>query len=164
MAEAESVPTEAEVRDHLARILASPSFPAGSQTAKVLTFVVERTLAGDSASLKAYTIAVEALGRPADFDAESDSSVRVTMKRVRSSLEIYYGGIGRDEPLRIVLSPGSYRPAFVAASVALPFIAPPMVPAAASTEPFLSTRMLLFIILGMSTLHLAFHFKELIAG
>lgn len=96
----------------LQRILDSGAVPPGSILAKVLTYVVDRTLAGDGKSIKAYTIAVEALGRPEDFDPDRDSTVRVAAMRLRAALDLYYSGAGAEDPLRIRLVPGSYRPQF----------------------------------------------------
>lgn len=96
----------------LQRILDSGAVPPGSILAKVLTYVVDRTLAGDGKSIKAYTIAVEALGRPEDFDPDRDSTVRVAAMRLRAALDLYYSGAGAGDPLRIRLVPGSYRPQF----------------------------------------------------
>lgn len=105
-------PDPVSVRDALQRILDSGAVPSGSILAKVLTYVVDRTLAGDGKSIKAYTIAVEALGRSEDFDPDRDSTVRVAAMRLRAALDLYYSGPGAEDPLRIRLVPGSYRPQF----------------------------------------------------
>jgi hypothetical protein len=102
------------VRDALRRITESPFVPAGSVPATILTHVVERTLAGDDRSIKAYTIAVEALGRPPEFNPDRDSTVRVAAMRLRNALDLYYAGPGAADPLRIRMAPGSYRPNFEA--------------------------------------------------
>ncbi len=100
------------VREALQQLLQSSFVPDGSVLAKMLSHVVERTLAGDSRSIKAYTIAVEAFGRSADFDPDRDSTVRVTAMRLRTALDLYYAGPGANDPLRIRMVPGSYRPIF----------------------------------------------------
>lgn len=105
-------PDPVSVRTALERILDSGSVPRESILAKVLTYVVERTLAGDGKAIKAYTIAVEALGRPEDFDPDRDSTVRVAAMRLRAALDLYYSGAGAQDALRIRLVPGSYRPQF----------------------------------------------------
>lgn len=104
------------VREALQQLLQSSFVPDGSVLAKMLSHVVERTLAGDSRSIKAYTIAVEAFGRPADFDPDRDSTVRVTAMRLRAALDLYYAGPGANDPLRIRMVPGSYRPIFETAA------------------------------------------------
>ena len=55
----------ASIRAELDRVLASDAFRAAPQLSAFLSFVVERTVEGRAAELKGYTIAVEALGRPA---------------------------------------------------------------------------------------------------
>jgi hypothetical protein len=107
-----ALPDPLEVRAALDRLLQSSLVPEGSLPAKVLTYVVERVLAGDGKSIKAYTIAVEALGRPAEFDPDRDSTVRVAAMRLRSAMDLYYAGPGAQDPLRIRMVPGSYRPTF----------------------------------------------------
>lgn len=105
------------VREALQQLLQSSFVPDGSVLAKMLSHVVERTLAGDARSIKAYTIAVEAFGRPADFDPDRDSTVRVTAMRLRTALDLYYAGPGASDPLRIRMVPGSYRPIFETTAV-----------------------------------------------
>ena len=98
------------VRDALRRITRSSFVPEGSLLATMLTYVVETTLDGNARAIKAYTIAVEALGRGADFDPDRDSTVRVAAMRLRQALDLYYAGPGALDTLRIRLVPGSYRP------------------------------------------------------
>ncbi|MBL8568541.1 MAG: hypothetical protein JNK84_05595 [Phreatobacter sp.] len=105
-------PSPVAVRDELRRVLDSSFIPDDSLLAKMLTYVVDRTLAGDGRSIKAYTVAVEALGRPTDFDPDRDSTVRVAAMRLRSALDHYYSGPGAQSALRIRMQPGSYRPTF----------------------------------------------------
>lgn len=100
------------VRDALRRITRSTFVPEGSLLATMLTYVVETTLDGNARAIKAYTIAVEALGRGTDFDPDRDSTVRVAAMRLRQALDLYYAGPGALDPLRIRLVPGSYRPNF----------------------------------------------------
>lgn len=100
------------VRDALRRITRSSFVPEGSLLATMLTYVVETTLDGNARAIKAYTIAVEALGRGADFDPDRDSTVRVAAMRLRQALDLYYAGPGALDTLRIRLVPGSYRPQF----------------------------------------------------
>lgn len=112
-----AAPDPSLVRDALRRIFELSGLQEASLPGKVLTYVVERTLAGDSRSIKAYTIAVEALGRAPDFDPDRDSTVRVAAMRLRGALDLYYAGPGAADPLRIRLFPGSYRPVFECAPI-----------------------------------------------
>src|SRR5262249_58005353 len=75
-----------------------------------LRFVVEATLRGERHLIKAYTIAVEALGRGADFDAGADPIVRVEAGRLRRALQRYYAGT--TDPILIHIPLGHYIPEF----------------------------------------------------
>ena len=101
-----------EVRDQLARILASTVFRNSPRLARFLNFVVETTLAGNGERIKAYTIAIEALGRGPDFNPEVDAIVRVEAGRLRAALARYYAAEGRDDSLVIDLPRGNYVPTF----------------------------------------------------
>jgi tetratricopeptide (TPR) repeat protein len=122
--------TAAMIRAALDRILASDPFRSAPQLAAFLGFIVERSLAGRAAELKGYTIAVEAFGRPPDFDPQSDPIVRVEAGRLRKALVQYYAGEGVAEPLRIAIPVGGYAPSFVSdAGEPAPAIADPAVEA-----------------------------------
>jgi hypothetical protein len=101
-----------DIRQELHRIINSSPFRDAYRLTSFLSFIVEMTLAGNGNKLKAYTIAVEALGRGTDFDPQTDPIVRVEAVRMRQALARYYSGIGRDNPLVIEVPRGSYVPAF----------------------------------------------------
>jgi TolB-like protein/Tfp pilus assembly protein PilF len=108
----ESKPDATAVRKELARILASPQFATSEQRKRLLSLVVERTLAGRTDELKEYTLGVEALGRDPSFDQRLDSIVRVQATHVRRKLREYYHGPGKDDTVLIGLPPGTYVPSF----------------------------------------------------
>jgi hypothetical protein len=107
-----SEPTEEEVRLQLERILRAPEFKAAHRCHDFLQFVVEQTLACHTDSLKERTIGIEAFGRPADYDTNEDSVVRVKASEVRKRLTHYYAGSGKDDPVFIELPVGNYVPRF----------------------------------------------------
>ncbi len=100
------------IRAGLDRVLVSDTFRAAPQLSAFLSFIVERTVEGRAAELKGYTIAVEGLGRPADFNPQIDPIVRVEAGRLRRSLAQYYAGDGRDDPVQISMPVGGYVPVF----------------------------------------------------
>jgi hypothetical protein len=102
----------AEIREQLARILETTAFRASHRLARFITFVVEDTLAGKSDRIKAYTIAIEALGRSSAFDPQSDPIVRVEAGRLRRALAHYYAGMGQNDPIVIDVPRGGYVPSF----------------------------------------------------
>src|ERR1700704_250335 len=105
-------PSESDVRAALERIVASETFRSSPQLGAFLRFIVEEALAGHGASLKGYTIGVEALGRDPRFNPQTDPIVRVEATRLRRAMERYYTGAGADDPIVIDLRRGSYAPAF----------------------------------------------------
>lgn len=96
----------------LRRIIESATFQAAPQLRAFLQFVVETALDGHASAIKAYTIAVEALGRPESFDPTSDAIVRVEAGRLRVGLARYYDGAGADDPVIIEVPRGNYVPEF----------------------------------------------------
>jgi TolB-like protein len=101
-------PTAAEVTAALERILRSRCFVNALRASDFLRFVVDKTLAGEGASLKGYTIAIHVFGRPTDFDAKTDPLVRVEALRLRQRLTEYYAGEGSAERVRLELPRGGY--------------------------------------------------------
>lgn len=117
-----------QARALLGGILASPQFAQSARMQRFLSFVVERTLAGQTADLKEYTIGVEVFDRPADYDPRIDSIVRVEARRLRRKLREYYAGPGAKSPIVISLPEGAYIPQF--AGLTPPAASPtPSVPA-----------------------------------
>jgi hypothetical protein len=108
----EGRPRADDVRQELGRIVRSAAFRDAFRLTSFLTFVVETTLAGRGDRLKAYTIAVEALGRGADFDPQTDPIVRVEAGRMRSALARYYAQAGGNDSLVIDVPRGTYVPTF----------------------------------------------------
>ena len=102
----------------LERMLAWPEITRSPRLGRFLDYIVQRTLAGDEHSIKAYSIAVDVLGRPVDFDPQADPIVRVQARRLRGLIEDYYSGPGRDDPVRISLPVGRYVPEFRAVETA----------------------------------------------
>src|SRR4051812_31614802 len=62
-------PRIVEVRAQLERIVASAEFTVPERARRMLRYVVEEALAGRGERIKAYTVAVEVLGRDEGFDA-----------------------------------------------------------------------------------------------
>ena len=107
-----------EVRGQMERILANRRFAASERSAAFLRYVVDRTLAGDSASIKEVVIAVEIYGRSADYDPKIDSVVRVEASRMRAKLKSYYDEEGSLDPILITIPKGAYVPIFEVREIA----------------------------------------------
>jgi len=103
--------TREDVVNALQTVLADAKFAAAPQMSAFLKFVVIQTLDGNSDRIKAYTVAVDALGKPATFDPQNDPSVRVLAKRLRDTLTAYYDRT-TGHKLILRLHSGSYIPKF----------------------------------------------------
>jgi hypothetical protein len=108
----ETTPNLAAKRAELEAVLASSSFARAPSLGLLLSYICEKDFSGEHHLIKEYNIAVEALGRPADFDQKKDSIVRVEAHRLRKRLKLYYEGEGSDHPLQIELPLGGYAPLF----------------------------------------------------
>lgn len=103
---------EREIASALDNLLNAPSTRISARGARFLRYVVEKALAGKSAQLKAYTIAVDVFGRGVDFDPAKDAVVRNEATRLRSALALYYAVDGAAENVVIHLPVGGYVPRF----------------------------------------------------
>lgn len=98
-----------EYRSALQAILASDAFQRSPALGRLLTYLVERVLAGEAATLKESVIGHELYARTASYDPKLDSVVRVSANRLRVRLEDHYRA-HPDQRLRLVLPKGSYVP------------------------------------------------------
>src|SRR5579885_3099257 len=100
-------------KNELESLLASGIFDRAPNLAQVLTYVCEKYFEGAADQIKEYNIAVEALGRPADFDQKRDSIVRVEAHRLRKRLKEFYETEGATHAVRIEIPSGQYAPRFL---------------------------------------------------
>ena len=103
---------EAEIRAELDRILASKGFASAGRLSRLLRYVVDKTIAGQSDELKEYAVGIEVFDRDASYDPRLDSIVRVEAGRLRSRLDEYYNAEGATAPIRISLPRGGYAAQF----------------------------------------------------
>ncbi|MFP3866813.1 MAG: hypothetical protein ACLFUU_01450 [Desulfobacteraceae bacterium] len=109
-------PTAEAIRQQLEKILISPQFFNSINLQNFLRFIVEKTLVGEAAEIKGYTVATQVLGRKADFDPNLDPIVRIMAGRLRRALEQYYQGPGASDAVVINVPLGAYLPVFCSAS------------------------------------------------
>ena len=108
------------------RLTKSHSLHSSESLCKLLRYLAEHSLDHPGIALKEYQIATEVLGRPAGFDPQSDSTVRVQAGRLRVKLSEYYAHEGVDDPIVVEIPKGSYaltfhlRPARAGAPIAAP--------------------------------------------
>lgn len=79
---------------------------------QLLQYLADKTFSHGAEPIKEYTIGVEALGRPADFDPKADPIVRVQIHRLRQKLKEYYDIDGLHDRIIIEIPKGQYLPLF----------------------------------------------------
>jgi hypothetical protein len=89
------------------RIRASGFLGRSGQLSRLFDYLIECSVLGKSP--KEIDIAVEALGRGAEFDVTQDAVVRVYVHKLRRRLDEFYNGPGRTDAQRIVIARGEYR-------------------------------------------------------
>lgn len=97
-----------EARAELERILSDPRFHATERQRAILRYLAERRFAGCEEGVKAYSIALDVLGRASNFDASNDPIVRIEVSRLRSSVENYYEAFGAERDVTIHIPKGTY--------------------------------------------------------
>ena len=90
----------------LERILASPGFTSSRRLRQFLRYVVKKTLDGQADQIKQYTVAVEGMGFGADFNPQSNPTVRIHARKLRRALHRYYSNQGVQNPILIDIPKG----------------------------------------------------------
>jgi hypothetical protein len=112
IAQPDSIPETAAIREQLGRLLVHPLFANSKRYPALLAHVVEQTLLGNGAELKERSIGIEVFGRSPSYDANADPVVRITAGEVRKRLMQYYYDAAHDGEPVIELPTGSYVPFF----------------------------------------------------
>jgi hypothetical protein len=137
------------------KLIISHSLHSSESLCKLLRYLAEHSLDHPGVALKEYQIATEVLGRPAGFDPQSDSTVRVQAGRLRVKLAEYYSHEGPDDPILVELPKGSYvlsfhvRPGKTVAQPASPLA---LEPPRSRVDTPASSRLWLFTVVVLSVL------------
>ena len=94
------------------KLTKSHSLHSSESLCRLLRYLAEHSLDHPGVALKEYQIATEVLGRPAGFDPQSDSTVRVQAGRLRVKLSEYYSQEGAEDPILVEIPKGSYTLTF----------------------------------------------------
>lgn len=94
-------------------VMASGIFHRAPNLAHLLKYVCEKYFDGAAEEIKEYNIAIDALGRPPEFDQKRDSIVRVEAYRLRKRLREFYENEGASHEIQIQIPSGQYTPKFV---------------------------------------------------
>src|ERR1700736_5670762 len=93
-----------EERQALEAVLASPTFKRNPRLTSLLEYICQKYFAGDTGSIKEYSIAADVFRRSESFDQTTDSIVRVEVYRLRKKLREFYDGEGAHQPIEIVVA------------------------------------------------------------
>ena len=94
------------------KIFLDPRFSGSAILKRFLEFIVREELEGRSHLVKEYTIAVEVLQKPRNFNPQENCIVRIHAARLRKVLADYYAGTGAGDEVLIQLPKGHYVPVF----------------------------------------------------
>jgi hypothetical protein len=109
---AEPTTWEAE-RAELQSVLQSPLFVRSPALTHLLSYLCEKTFAGETDQIKEYSVAVDVFERQDSFDQDTDSIVRVQANRLRKRLGEYYAREGAGHAIHITIPVGQYVPSFL---------------------------------------------------
>src|ERR1700733_11531123 len=99
-------------RAQIERISQSKTFRSSDVLRHLLSYLVDASLAGTADELKEYTVAIDALGKPASYDPRQESAVRMQVGRLRQKLTEYYRTEGIDDPVVVDLPKGGFTVVF----------------------------------------------------
>jgi hypothetical protein len=101
-----------EIHQQLQRIKSDRIFAFSDILQKFLLFIANETLEGRGNQLKEYTIGLNVLQKPFNFDPRHDAIVRIHACRLRRALHNYYKLSGTNDPIHISIPKGRYLPVF----------------------------------------------------
>jgi len=100
-----------DIRAAAGRVIASRHFSKARRCAALLSYLVQKLLAGTVESVSEHDIGIEVFGRDrSSYHTCDDPIVRVQVGRLRQRLSAFYAEEGRGEGLHIELPAGSYVP------------------------------------------------------
>lgn len=101
-----------EERAELQAVLQSRGFARSPALSHLLTYLCEKTFAGETDQIKEYSVALDVFDRQDSFDQDTDSIVRVQANRLRKRLGEYYAKDGASHAIHITIPVGQYVPMF----------------------------------------------------
>src|SRR6201986_4198411 len=117
------------------RIIKSHSLRGSESLCKLLQYLAKQSLDHPDAPLKEYQIATEVYGRHADFDPQSDSTIRVQAGSLGLKLAEFYAPEGANDSIVVKIPKGSYHLVFEAKpGEPQPVLLPPVAPASGTSQ------------------------------
>src|ERR1700742_3656205 len=105
--------SSSQERTEVDLLLRSGVFEKAPRLETFFLYICRVHFEGRADEIKEYSIALEALGRPATFDPKKDSIVRVEAHRLRRRLEQFYREEGATHSVQVIIPNGQYRPLFI---------------------------------------------------
>ena len=99
-------------QSQIERILQSKALRLSEVQRRLLSYLAEKTLAGEADDLKEYTIGIDAFGKPSSYDPRQESVVRMHVARLRQKIAEYYRTEGAADPIVVDVPKGSFRITF----------------------------------------------------
>jgi hypothetical protein len=101
-----------EIHQQLEKIFADPIFAVSDILKRFLAFIADETLEGRTNQIKEYTIGLNVLHKPFEFNPKQNAIVRIHAGRLRRALRQYYKNAGTMDPIHICIPTGCYVPQF----------------------------------------------------
>jgi len=102
------------------RIVSSKAFKTSEVHRNLLTYLADKSLAGEAHTLKEYTVGLDVFGKPPSYDPRQESVVRMHVGRLRQKLAEYYRTDGADDSIMVDLPKGGFAVTFEARPVPEP--------------------------------------------
>jgi hypothetical protein len=94
------------------RLCESDVLHGSESLCRLLRYLALKELENPGIHVKEYQIATEVFGRPANFDPQVESTIRVQAARLRGKLADYYAAQGLSDPVMVELPRSSYAVQF----------------------------------------------------
>lgn len=93
-------------------MVASKTFSKSGRLRVLLEYIGEQSIEGRFDVLSEQQIGISVFKRTPGYNSTEDTIVRVSARHLRERLDLYYGGEGKDNPLRVAVPKGSYVATF----------------------------------------------------
>src|SRR3954451_18943975 len=127
-------------RIQIQRIIASKAFKTSEVHRNLLTYLADKSLAGEAQNLKEYTVGLDVFGKPSSYDPRQESVVRMHVGRLRQKLAEYYRTEGTTDPIIVDLPKGGFALVFDRRPVPEPADGMPLAASATPTRRGFSAR------------------------
>jgi hypothetical protein len=101
------------IQEELRHILSDPIFKTSRRCQLLLRALVERTMAGNTESIKERTLGAEVFGRNPGYDTNADPVIRMAANETRKRLAQFYQSDSAVHEVTIQLERGGYIPEFI---------------------------------------------------